>query len=407
MTINANKQVNVNGTVFNFAQFSSNPDNYMELIRPFFRPTTLIMRDGMDRLSFLNYIFCMMYYKKGLAYNNSNVCCNAQTRQVRRTRCRTETACDQILSALGIDIVKHNPKISKVVFKNSGNTYKMKNADMEILAESIKKGTKFTRNNLDVSIGVELEFIGDRTKVREFEQAMLGLVGVGKFENKGCYNKNDGRRWILGLDGSLSHREGYPYIGYELTSPILHFTEEDMGQLRDVINLVVGILNGHTNKTCGTHVHMSFNCGGASESLCNHFGRSYRYSEEAFFDKLVPSNRRMNRSRWCRATSCYPSIGNRNDRYRKLNFSNVTKYSDKMHLEFRQLDGTLDYDKIYSWIKLQKMFIELTMDSWNAMPSDEPDKEKIVLLDVNEFITCGDLDPMEIEAVMKMSNMVA
>lgn len=406
MTINGSKQVNINGTIFSFDQFVANPEYYMDLIRPLFRVSTITKRDNESNDEFLTKLFYLLYYKKGYAFNNGET-----VRSPRRARVIAEVQVDagcQILNALGIDVIKHNPKISKVMFKNSGHTYHMKNADMETLAESIKKSIDFSRNKLDVSLGIELEFIGDRTKMNDFDQAMIQLVGDKRYENKGCYNKNDGKKWILGLDGSLDSREGYPSTGYELTSPILKFNKKDMDLLKDVISLIITKLNGHTNRTCGTHVHMSFDCGSATEELCNHFGRSYRYSEENFFDKLVPSNRRGNHSRWCHRAPCIPRIGCRNDRYYKLNFANVKKNSNKLHLEFRQLDGTLDFEKVYSWIKLQKMFVELTMDSWKDMQSSStPDDEKIVLLNVNEVVTCGDLNPDELETVMKMSKLVA
>jgi hypothetical protein len=30
-----------------------------------------------------------------------------------------------------------------------------------------------------------------------------------------------------------------------------------------------------------------------------------------------------------------------------------------LHLEFRQLDGTLDYNKIVAWIKIQRLFVQI------------------------------------------------
>jgi hypothetical protein len=404
MTINGNKQVNVNGTIFSFSQFNSAPEKYMDLIRPLFRPSTLIKRPEVEMINYLNNLFCLMYYKKGMAYNEN---ASVEPHNARRSRHQhsIDNVEDQILSALGIDIIKHNPKISKVMFKNSGNTYRMKNSDMNELAISLKNSVNLKRNSLDVSIGVELEFIGDRSQVNTFNAAMLKLTN-GKYEYKGCYNKNDGKKWILGYDGSINRTEGYPMSGFELTSPILHFNNDDMTELRTVIDLIKDILHGYTNKSCGTHIHMSFACESATPELCAHFGRSYRYNEEALFDKLVPTYRRMNKSRWCRRTSCNPNIGKGSERYRKLNFANVKKNSNNLHLEFRQLDGTLDYDKIHAWIKLQKMFSELAMDSWNETKKNESGEEIITMLTLNDVITNSEFNN-ELEAAMKMAKLVA
>jgi hypothetical protein len=82
----------------------------------------------------------------------------------------------------------------------------------------------------------------------------------------------------------------------------------------------------------------------------------------------------------------------------------VKKNSKDMHLEFRQLDGTLEYDKIYSWIKLQKMFCELTLDSWKE--SQACDDEKINRLDLDDIVTCKEFNVYEVESLMKMSRMV-
>lgn len=409
--ISGSRQVNVNGTIFSFNQFTSEPDKYMELIRPFFRQSTMIRRPEVTMINHLNNLFCLMYYKKGLAYRpDEQPIAITHRRRVNRINACTE---DQILSALGIDIVKHNPKISKIIFKNSGNTYRMKNSDMDDLAKSLKNATDLTRNNLDVSLGIELEFVGDRSMVSSFNEAMMILTN-GRYEYKGCYNKNEGKKWILGYDGSINHRDSYPMSGFELTSPILHFTSKDMAELKAVIDLIKDILHGYTNRSCGTHIHMSFKCGSATPELCAHFGKSYRYNEDGLFDKLVPSYRRLNRSRWCRCTSCTPAPGRTSDRYRKLNFANVKKNSDQLHLEFRQLDGTLDYDKIHAWIKLQKLFSELTMDSWNSSKEcstvetdKDKDKDSVKILTITDIVTCKEFEEDDLESVLKMASMIA
>ena len=37
---------------------------------------------------------------------------------------------------------------------------------------------------------------------------------------------------------------------------------------------------------------------------------------------------------------------------------------EQLHLEFRQLEGTLDFGKIYAWIKLLKTFTDVMLDTY-------------------------------------------
>ena len=397
------KQIIIDNEIFSFADLMANPSTYMPKLRPLFRASTLIPRPTDTDEDFYWRLFYLLYYKRpGYAVNgNVTIASNSSTtRRTRRARVIEDDSC-HILSALGIDVVKHNPKISKVIFKNSGNVYRMKNSDMDKLAEAIKKNNSFDHRDLDVSIGVELEFCGNRRNLQDFEDAMIKLVGKDRFENLGGYNKNKGVKWILGTDCSIDARRGYPYSGFELTSPILHFNKKDMDELKAVCECIVNTMEGYTNNSCGTHIHMSFTCDSATEDFCLHFAKSYRYSEAKLFDRLVPKRRQGNNSRWCHSTSTYNVWGTR---YQKLNFNNVKKNSKDMHLEFRQLDGTLEYDKIYSWIKLQKMFCELTLDSWKE--SQECNDEKINRLDLDDIVTCKEFNMDEVESLMKMSRMV-
>lgn len=405
MTAHGNKQINIDGTIFSFDEFLANPDAYMPLMWHLFRAKTLIKRPTDTDKDFYWRLFYLLYYKReNYAVNRTNANTTVQ-RSHRPRRASQETSDDTcyILDALGIDIIKYNKKISKVIFKNSGNTYRMKNSDMEALSESLKKNVSYDRNELDVSIGVELEFIGNRLKLSEFEKAMMKLVGRDRFENNGRYNKNKGDKWVLGSDGSVGSSEGYPMYGFELTSPILHFTKNDMKELHDVMKCIQDVMQGYTNKTCGTHVHMSFACGCANDEICMHFAKTYSLGENTLFDRLVPNNRRGDKSKWCRSTF-YSGMFVNTSRYRKLNFSNVEKNSTNLHLEFRQLDGTLDYNKLYQWIKLQKMFVELTMDSYAEYKATG--EEKINHLDLSEVVTNKELSQTEVETLLKMSRVV-
>ena len=224
-----------------------------------------------------------------------------------------------------------------------------------------------------------------------------------KFDAPLNYNHNDGAKWVLGTDGSLHVTESN-HRGYELTSRILDFSsKEDMHELKNVIELVITTFGAYTNRSCGTHIHISFDCGKyiVTRDLCRHFARSYRKSEDPLFDKLVPKYRRGSSSRWCNRAN----ESSLSDRYRKINFThvNMNNGNSNMHLEFRQLDGTLDYNKIVSWLKLQKIFIELALGSYKLDSEDV--HSDAVEIKLEEIVCDKEFNVNDVESLLKMSKL--
>ena len=407
MTISGNKTIYVNGTTFSFNALLYYPTKYLPLIIPFFRTSSLIQKDGESDEAYLNRLFSACYYKKGLAADTINSRVSVTQRRHRMSRREAESLAienSNILNALGIDVVKYNSKISKVLFKSSGNQYRMNNAEMEKLVESIKSKPNFKRKKLKVKIGVELEFIGQRGHIDEFNSEIVNIVGNERYECLLSYNHNAGDKWVLGIDGSLRYE--YGERGYELTSPKLDpSSKNDMEELRKVTELVKRIFSGYTNNSCGTHIHMSFNTDVVGKEnkiqLRKFFACSYHKNEDKLFDKVVPIRRRNDRSRWCRTSDPY-FIG---DRYRKLNFRNDSNDKSELHLEFRQLDGTLDFNKIYSWIKLQKMFSEITLQNFKC--KDDWFLNKSVEYSIEEALTDKVFESCDIESLLKEGKLIA
>ena len=92
-------------------------------------------------------------------------------------------------------------------------------------------------------------------------------------------------------------------------------------------------------------------------------------------------------------------------RYRKLNVTTFMPNTDKLHLEFRQLNGTLDADNIILWSKLQALFVDSTMKTWNDSKkiNKKPNIEKLKLENIivsNVFEFDGS------ERLMKMADMI-
>ena len=405
MTASSIRKLTIGNKSFSLNALIANPDGYLPLMQPFFTEKMFARKDSEtgDNDKYFTRLFTWLYAKQNHIVNTGSNATRAP-----RTSIPLDESCNSILSALGIDIVKKCPKRSSVMFKSSGNSYKMNNEEIVKLAEAVKHDMKFKVNhkllNKSVSFGVELEFIGKRDQLYEFTKAMDKAVGANRFVNCNCYHKNVGKTWELGCDCSVKPTgdlRGCGMYGYELTSPILNLSKKkDLQELATVCNIVKTIFNGVTNKTCGTHVHMSFPVEKASDNLLEHFVRSYRKSESSLFDKLVPLERRENRARYAKTASLRYMW----DRYRKINVTKVKKDSDNMHLEFRQLDGTLEYDKIISWVKLQKLFCEMTMDSFYKETVDE---NKPIQIELSDVIVTKKLGAESIEPLMKMSKLVA
>ena len=311
----------------------------------------------------------------------------------------------KILSVLGVDVVKSNSASSTILFKNTGNSYKIKTDAIDEIEKAINTAFSYNKENTySFSFGVELEFIGNPSKVAAFNEAMNALVGEDNYSTPMRYIHNSGEKWVLGTDGSVGPRAGdnQRFKGYELTSPILHFDKpEELEQLKKVTELVKDVFEGFTNKSCGTHIHMS-----VSEeifvdsSLAKFLARSYRKNEASLFDKLVPIHRRENRARFCLSCTEYSAW----ERYRKLHMCSDNG-SNKLHVEFRQLNGTLNYDSIIAWAKLQKMFVELSLNTYKK--AEDVETVNIKKLNLCDLITSKEFDSNTIESFMVMSKMIA
>lgn len=403
MPSNTIRKLTIDNKSFSLNALIANPDAYLPLMQQLVDASVFERKAYETSDHYFTRLFNLLYSKQNRRSNIGNT-----TTHAPRTSIPLDENCNAILSALGIDIVKKCPKRSSIIFKSSGNSYKMNNEEIIKLAEAVKHDMKFKVNrkllNSDVSFGVELEFIGKFDQINAFADAMNKAVGADKFVICGCYHKNTGKTWELGRDGSVQPRGsqcGCDMAGYELTSPIFNLnSKKDLHELETVCNIVKTHFSGVTNRTCGTHIHMSFPVEKASDALIEHFVRSYNKSETSLFDKLVPPERRENKARYARAAS----INNMQDRYRKINVTKVKRNSDNMHLEFRQLDGTLEYDKIISWVKLQKLFCEMTLDSFHR---EATDADRSIQIELGDVIVTHQLGIESIEPLMKMSRLVA
>ena len=399
ISIGANKQVKIGETTFSFGEFIQNPENYLGMIQPLFRASSFQAKDGETQTLRYTRLFYLLYYKKGYAADRNNTQTTRSsartTRTPRQTRTVNTTNEFAILDKLGINMIKHCAKTSRIMFKGTGNAYKMKNEDLDKVLASVKKGCYFDKDNTEIKFGVEFEFVAehDTEALFNFSKEMRHLVGSTRYVYEGRYHHNDGHLWELGTDCSV---RGRGKKGFELTSPIFTVgNKDDWKEIENVINLVKTILGGTTNKTCGTHVHMSFACGQTSEALNKHFAKCYKVNESSLFDRLVPESRRENNNQYCRSVN----PDSLTSRYHKLNFTLVGNKCPNMHIEFRQLAGTLDLDVLAAWIKLQKNFVEIALHNATSNKVDQFELEDVL---ANE-----DFDSKDVEALMKISKLAA
>jgi len=395
--VNATK-ITIGDKSFSFNALVINPNKYLPLMQPLFTDRVFAKKENEDQEKYLRRLFNLLCSRDGITASSSN----GESRPRRRSEALSDEALN-IINTMGMEVVKTNACSLNVIFKRTGHKYRLKRDAINKLIDSVKKNVTFERPVIGpVKIGVELEFIGNPAKLDQFNKAMNKLVGADRYNSILSYHKNNGKQWELGKDCSVRRRSPQPenFRGFELTSPIFTIgNKKDMDELRNVCNLVKEKFDGCVNCSCGTHIHMSFAVDSATDELCEHFARWYRKSEEPCFDKVVPLRRRANRARYSR------TVNERYiwDRYRKLNFCNVKKNSKSMHLEFRQLDGTLDFDKIMAWCRLQKLFVEMTMDNWD---SEKNQGNAPVPIELEDVIVCDETDTVMTEELMEMSSMV-
>jgi hypothetical protein len=162
-------------------------------------------------------------------------------------------------------------------------------------------------------------------------------------------------------DASVLSQE-LPGCGLELVSPILK-GQEGMEQLKKVCQ-AMKMAGARINKTCGLHVHHDAQDFETAE-FKNLIKIYIRF--ESVIDSLVSKSRRENNNRYCRglshinikdvtkATEYFQLYNLLESRYRKLN---IFSYATHGTVEFRQHQGTIEYEKIANWVKLTQAMVE-------------------------------------------------
>lgn len=121
-------------------------------------------------------------------------------------------------------------------------------------------------------------------------------------------------------------------------------------------------IGARVNKSCGLHVHI-----GAANMSDEHYIRLVRNYQklEMAIDSFMADSRRANNSQWCRSLLGHDFSACRTkadvasalnfDRYHKVN---AESYSRHRTIEFRQHQGTTNYEKISRWVMFLAKLVE-------------------------------------------------
>lgn len=276
-----------------------------------------------------------------------------------------------VLALYGINLTKDIKSGATMILKNHISESRMPRSLFEKLMIAANNSPTQFSELPRISFGVEFEFVGDKSNVGEFDKQMRKLVKESCYCHADRYMHNRGNCWVLGKDGSVdtsSSKLKSPY-NFELSTPRLHLNRnKDLLLLKNVVVLIKDVLKGEVNYSCGTHVHIGLSVEDREfngEDLKNLL-TVYSSIESKVFDPLVPKSRRRNR--FCKKTEPYLSLKYQKLSTRYCEFSTQGRHNcKKLHLECRQLEGTLDVDTIIAWLLLQSNVI---VDILNAVKSN-------------------------------------
>eukprot|EP00980_Cylindrotheca_fusiformis_P008919 scaffold1900_cov123-Cylindrotheca_fusiformis.AAC.45 len=254
----------------------------------------------------------------------------------------------------------------------------------------------------------------------------LSLLGPEKVEFMG-YTHATSRFWKIVTDSSIQGNNWDQDLCFELVSPILQ-GEPGLAQLRSIMDNVsrIGIA---TNASCGFHVHVDAEAGSPLSNLeaIKSISRCFVSLENAF-DALVThdastdkniTNRRTNKNKFCQSNRlAFGEMSNRqlwskissagsmkhlvrmmnpeNDRYRKLNLTNLTKHDRPSTCEFRHHGGVQDLKEAEAWVRLVLRFCANAVKKQDSqiclLPEGSPVKDEVRAL--FELVECQGLEQM-------------
>lgn len=240
--------------------------------------------------------------------------------------------------------------------------------------------------NSERKFGIEIEFIGDRGQL---ETAMRHQGLNCRVEG---YNHHTQSHWKIVSDQSVQGG------GWELVSPPLSGLN-GMMQLKKATDALAAA-ECKINKTCGLHIHHD-----ASDFKAQNFKNLltlYARFEETV-DSMMPKSRRGNNNRYCKSVKSLLSLSNYvgrlnqlvdiveiinfvGGRYVKLNFKSFMSHGT---VEFRQHSGSVEFTKIWNWVRLTQGFVERSIEA-KKIPLPKNQNDNMTSLIRNLFCREGD-----------------
>lgn len=217
----------------------------------------------------------------------------------------------------------------------------------------------------EITIGVELECCNKNIKNYKNVQNVLGNFRIKK-------------------DSSV-------HSGFEIVSPILHYTQSDMKKLKSVCNLLEKS-GFYTDYSCGGHIHIGANYLSTTNEMymllylynnCEHIIYQICNKEHSKTRKSINRYAKTTKDIYLKASE--EGILNENitpdemidilkeingSRYKGLNLKNLDNYYKKT-IEFRMPNGEIQFDELIANIKLFSKLIQSAKELSNANITDK------------------------------------
>lgn len=205
----------------------------------------------------------------------------------------------------------------------------------------------------DRKFGIEIE--AGNVPTHELESALnraFAEAGLDQSAVEEGYNHITRSHWKITSDASVNLRDAF-----EVVSPILQ-GQNGLDQL-EVVCRTLNELDARVNVSCGLHVHLN-----ATDLTVGEILSVYnRYADfGSQIDTVVSPSRRGEGAQYVsqisKLTGSYKSkqrLANARGKYHKVNLVNV---SQRGTIEFRQHQGTTDFEKISNWLSFLQSFVE-------------------------------------------------
>ena len=220
------------------------------------------------------------------------------------------------------------------------------------------------------TFGIEAEFFGIRPQV-----AIDALAAAGITASYEGYTHRVMNTWKIVTDGSVTSI-GTGTGGLELVSPILQ-GEAGLAQAALAVSTLLAA-GGRVDRTCGLHVHVGMNglngaeimkvldLYAANQSHINTIIARSRQTNSYCPPLNLGVGSRYNSYDAVRQATTVNDLRSVTQNFHRYSVVNLTAYAKYGTIEFRQHQGTLNGEKVASWVKFLLALIEKATSMDNA-----------------------------------------